>query len=170
MKRWAAASVRTGSEIPLAEHLREAGHEIYCPQYIPGRRPAGKRWPIFDGEPKAGLPGYLFIDHTTIMDPEGIYRDRRFHYFIRDVVGAFVLLEDEIVDEMREREALGAFQERSEGGPVFCEGETVRVPRGVYEGWRGHVKEVRGAVVRLDGLDFTRPVWFTALTLLRESV
>lgn len=168
MKRWAVGNVRTGEELGVARRLDEFGVETYCPIFTRTVRPARKRRPV--EVEKAAFQGYLFVNERTIMDPEEIYRDSRFHYFIRDWENELVLLQDAVIEEMRSRALLGAFQPRYTSGPQFAIGEVVKVPGGPCGGMKGQVVAMSRGHYLLDNLDFTKGVWFSGLQLLKESL
>ena len=165
---WHVANVQTGQELPVAERMKkECGAKVYCPKYTATVRPARKRKPI-DVE-RAALPSYLMVEQNSIDDPEAIYRDSRFRYFVQ--FGEYLATVCQcMIDEMQSRELLGAFQPRFHAGPSFAIGEIVKVPDGPYKSYRGQVVAMHRGNYRLDNLDFTRAVWFSGLLLLKQSV
>lgn len=170
MKRWAVGNVRTGHEFDVADRIKkECGAEVYCPKYTTkGQRRRGQAGR--ESAERAALPSYLFIRHDTIEDREIIYQDSRFHYFITDWLNRIITITGEVIEEMRSRELLGAYQPRFVSGPVFLIGETVKVPDGPWKSMRGQVIAVNRGRYLLDNLDFTKGVWFSGLQLLGKAV
>lgn len=164
---WLVGNVRTGQELDVADRMSEIGVESYCPIETRMVRPAKKRKPM--EVKRAALPGYLMVKRETIDDPETIYQDSRFHYFVQfDEYLATVC--QCMINEIRSREVLGAFQPLFVSGPVFGKGEVVKVPDGPCGGMRGMVVAASRGHYLLDNLDFTKAVWFEGLKLLRHSV
>ncbi len=167
--RWAVGWVQTGHEIAVAGRLRRQGVDCYCPSYeVLSRRGRHRR---ASRTVKAGYPGYIFVDYESVVDEEKIRNTLDFHHFRRNH-GKVSLLPDSVIDDIRVLERQGVFLPTSVESLVsrFIVGDRVQVPRGVFGGWRGFVKEVIKGRVKVDRGDFKHPVEFADLHLEPESV
>lgn len=167
--RWAVGWVQTGHEIAVARRLRREGAETYCPRYECVTRRGAHRRP--SKTVKAGYPGYIFVDYESIVDEEQIRDMPKFRYFLRNE-GKVSLLPDSVIEGFRALERQGVFLPTSVEAMVsrFIVGDRVKIPQGIFGGWRGFVKEVVKGRVKVDRGDFKHPVEFADLHLEPESI
>lgn len=162
---WSIGCVRTGGEISLTERLSALGVSAYLPMGEKRIRKARKRCKTTIKAP--AFPGYLFLQNDTVTDR--IYEESAFHDFIR-IEGERYLLPGEAIDELRAMESRDMFSDRTPGRPRFTLGEVLRVPDGIFGAYQGRVVREQDGDVWLGGMDFTWPVRFNGLILLRSEV
>lgn len=169
MTRWAVGKTRTSHELAVASRLKREGVDCYCPSYEVLSRCGRHR--RASKTVRAGYPGYIFADYDTVIDEEKVRNVPDFHHFLRNQ-NRVSLLPDGIIEGFRALERQGIFLPTSLESLVsrFIVGDEVKVPEGIFGGWKGYVREVIKDRVKVDGGDFTHPVEFADLHLEPDSV
>ena len=170
MTAWAICTVPTGREPQTAMLLAQRGREVYFPLVTMFKR--SRRKPHAEPVETTAYKGYLFVQHSTIGDPEELYALAGFHYFLRTALGTLSLLPDSAIEWMRDN--LECTQKPATTPlMVWKLWDKVRVPTEqgpLFGGRRGVVTAVWNRRVWVGGVDFPRPVLFPALLLEADGI
>jgi len=146
IRPWRAAYTRARHEKKVTSALGERGFEVYLPLVARSSQWHDRlrlvEWPMFSG--------YVFVrmaasESVLVLGVPGVVS-------LVGIRGSAAEISDQDIDNVRVLEAaISATGEVPSSGPLFEEGEAVRVNRGPFKGIEGMIVEQRGdrAVVQV---------------------
>ena len=159
-KRWAVAWVEAGDEVKVAEAMRHAGSDVYCPVLKWMSRPPRRRKPV--ERETAIMPTYIFVERSSISETEENIRRRRNAGFVYWLMFAdeLVILPDEALDGFREIVSMRAgAQARKSTAMPFDTGQWVRgVVDTLVSGMRGRIELALPGYATVVGGSFENPM------------